>query len=144
MIETIKERVSSDSNYVLNIIGATSNPFTLEAQAQRLANKFAPLRQAARLALDEFHRSIGEPFEVKTSYTLEIQHLLMLFNSLHSTCASAGADLEALLNADPLDWAKIINETDKLVELTVTILADESWEGLKLQISDALYKKNTK
>lgn len=133
-------------DYVLNILGGP-NPFTPEAQAIRLANRFAPLVKASRLALDDFNKQIGDPLEVKPSYSPEIQQLLMLFNSLHATCAGAGADLEALL-ADPNpDWAKIIGETEKLVTLTEEILADESWEGLKLEISchlDKLPKKTAK
>ena len=127
-------QVETGPDYALNIAGGP-NPFTPEAQARRLANCFAPLVKASRLALDDFNKQIGSPLEVKPSYSLEIQQLLMLFNSLHATCAGAGTDLEALL-ADPTpDWARIIGETEKLVALTEEILADESWEGLKLQIS---------
>lgn len=132
MMQVETGRVCPD--YVLNILGGP-NPFTPEGQELRLANRFAPLVKASRLALEAFNKQIGSPLEVKPSYTPEIQQLLMLFNSLHATCAEAGSDLEALL-ADPNpDWAKIIGETEKLVTLTDEILADESWEGLKLQIS---------
>lgn len=132
MIQVATEQVYPD--YVLNIVGGP-NPFTPEAQAIRLANRFAPLVKASKLALEEFYKQIGTPLEVKPSYSPEIQQLLMLFNSLHATCAEAGSDLKALL-ADPNpDWAKIIGETEKLVTLTDEILSDESWEGLKLQIS---------